>query len=173
MIQVKKQGYQGMRVIQYDFATISNVNTNEVNIFSGVMPAGRMSGNVELSFEAVCHITTPVISLPNLTLRLRFGSALLTIASGATLGANINDKPFIVKGRIMNLTDNSQFVIIELLTNSGVAILSALSSAVIVSDASWTVDTSAEQAISLTAQFSGIVIGTTTITPKLLTFELK
>lgn len=55
--------------------------------------------------------------------------------------------------------------------NGGGLLLSGLSSAISLTDATWTVDTTVDQTFSITAQFGGLFIGTS-ITTKLVQINL-
>lgn len=162
---IKFEGNRGYGLNEFNGSTLLNT-TAETTLFSTVIPAGKLGSAKILDFKICFHISTPTLSIPTLTLKLKLGSASLTLSSTANLSANLTDKPLIVEAEISNLgVANSQFVLAKVFNNSAGLILSGLSSAFSATDGTWAVDTTVDQTLSVTGQF-GALSGTTTVTPK-------
>jgi len=169
----RRETSRGFSLTETGGNTLTN-STVETSLFSYVIPAGKMGTSKILKFEIICHITTPALSIPSLTIKIKLGAAVLTIVSTATLGAAIADKPIKIEGTIANLSaTNAQFVYAQLTSASGSGLIfSLLSASTVVTDAAWTVDTTLDQTFAVTGQFGGLS-GTTSITPKLVSIDLS
>jgi len=147
--------------------------TTETNIFSTIIPAGKMGIAKVINFQLIVHITTPALTIPTISLKLKFGTGVLTIANVAILSASVTDKPMLISGKIANLgVTNSQYVMVEFTNSNGVsAILAGLANSFIVADTSFTIDTTVDQTLAVSAQF-GALSSTTSIVPKLIELVL-
>lgn len=172
MATTKLESNRGFALIENSGNTINN-STTEVTLFSTTIKAGQMGTNKIARFEITCHVTTPTLSIPTLTIKLKLGTAVLTIASSA-LSANISDKPVIITGKVANINaTNAQYVSVRLDNSSaGNLIFSTLGASSIVSDATWAVDTTVDQTLSVTGQFGGLS-STTSIVTKLVDLNLS
>jgi len=170
MAKLQRETGRGFAVTELSGSTVTNT-TAETNLFTQVIPAGKMGAVKELSFELLCMLTTPLLSLPTLTLRLKYGASVLTVSSGTALAVSQTNEPFILKGKIVNKSVNSQVVYarIEQSTASAPLVLGVSSS---FKAAKWAIDTSADQTFSLTSQFS-LLSGTTSISVENVTIELS
>lgn len=167
----KLEGNRGYIINESGAAAISNT-VSEMSLFSTTIPAYKMGDSKILKFELTCAITTPTLSIPTLTLKLRFGTFTMNITTTVTINASLTEKPILIEGKIMNITSSSQYIVVKVFNNSsGVNILSGLGSGLTVVDSTSAIDTNSDQVFSITSQFGGLS-GTTSITPKIVEINL-
>lgn len=114
----------------------------------------------ELNFRIICSLTTVLVP-PTLTVKMKFGTSVLTIMSGLSLSTGLTASPFIIEGMIANANANNVQIVYAKLTQANSTILVAQPMAY----ADWTVDTTVDQAFALTFQF-GVTSTTTVLTYK-------
>jgi len=165
----KLEGNRGYAVMETGGNTISNT-INKSPLFTTVIPGGKMGSNKILKLELTCQLTTPALSIPSLALRLEFGSASVVLATGL-ISANLTDRPLLIEAKIANQGNSNQYVTVKVLNNSGLLIFAGLSSSFLITDTSWTVDTTVDQTLAVTAQFGGLST-TTSIITKLVELNL-
>lgn len=153
---------RGLSLIDTPDVTVNN-STSEITVFSTVIPAKRMSTNKAMNFKLICNITTALSLVPNLTIRIKFGSSTLNVMNASVLSVGLSNVPITITGMVVNKDSSSaQFIYGETQQNN-VAARNA--------SADWTVDTSTNQTFSVTAQFGGLSLGTS-ITSKFAQIEL-
>ena len=159
MAKIPQETGRGFTVTDSAAIAVNNVTT-ETSLFNQTISASKMGSSKTLTFSAFCMLTTPALSLPALTVRLKFGSSTLLITSGLSLAASMVNEPFMIRGQIINKSSSSQIVWarIEQGANS-IPLLLGISSAF--KGAKWTEDTTVDKTFSLTAQFSLLSSGTT------------
>jgi len=168
---IRLEGNRGYIINESGASAISNT-TAEMSLFSTTIPAFKMGNSKILKFELTCQLTTPALSIPTLTLKLRFGTFTLTLATSATISASLTEKPLLIEGKIMNLTTGTQYIVVKIFNNtSGVNILSGLGRAIVVLDSNCSIDTTVDQVFNITSQFGGLS-GTASITPKIVEINL-
>jgi len=170
MPKLRRETGRGFAVTELAGVSLNN-SLSETTLFSQVIEAGKMGTVKELGFEFFCMLTTPALSLPSLTIRLKFGGNTLTVANSLGIAASQSNEPFIVRGKIVNKASNSQvaYACIEQGAASLPLVLGVASS---FKGAKWSVDTSQDQTLSLTGQFS-LLSGGTTLTLENATIDLS
>lgn len=142
--------------------TAPNTVTNtvaEMTLFEYVIPAGDFGTRKNARFSVLCSLTTPLIVPPNLTIRVRLASNVLTVLNTVGLATGLSNKPFKIEGEIVNLFEaantNSQYVYaqinqyanaIPILSNTGASL----------EGAEWTNDLTTAKTFKITAQFNAL-----------------
>lgn len=164
---------RGYAINEISSTVLNATSTTETALFSDTIPAGKLGTFKLLNFSFIAHLSTPALSLPSLTLKLKFGSTAATTIVNSLLAASISDKPILISGTIANLgVTNSQYIFINVTNYSNTAIFGALGSSFVVSDGTWVVDTTVDQVLSITGQFT-TGLSTTSITPKLIQINVS
>jgi hypothetical protein len=169
----KFEANRGFALVESAGSTLTN-STTETVLFAANIPAGKMGTSKILKFEFSLHLTSPALSVPTITLKLKLGATFaITLANAALLSASLSNKPILIKGKIANMNStSSQYVQVEIMNNSaGTNILSSLGSSFVVTDATAAVDTTVDQTLALTAQF-GALSSTTSVSPMLVELNL-
>lgn len=139
--------------------TVNN-SSSEVTVFSQVVPANKMGTSKKLTLSLLGTLTTPAISIPTFTVKIKLGSSVLTIFSGLTLAASQNNTPFVIDGIIRNKDAANAQIVYAKATQYAANLPMLLANATAVySD--WTVDTTVDQTLSVTIQFGALSAGTT------------
>lgn len=154
----KRETSRGFASSQASTLTLSN-STTETTLFSQVIPAGSMGINKKLNLEALCTLTTPVVSIPTLTIRLKLGSAVLTVVSAVGLAVSQTNAPVVIEAKIRNKEASNAQILYAKVTQAGTSLPLLIENSKAVF-ASWTVDTSVNQTLSITAQFGGLSAAT-------------
>ncbi len=138
--------------------TVSNT-TSETTVFSQVIPAGKMGTSKKLSLDLLSTLTTPAISIPTITVRIKLGSSTLVVVNAIGLAISQTNSPFTIAGVIRNRDASNVQIAYAHITQSAsnLPMLLANSSAVY---ADWAVDTTVDQTLSVTVQFGGLSAGT-------------
>lgn len=113
-------------------------------------------------FEMACVLTTPALSLPNLTLRVKVGGNTIAMVSATTVSAGQTNAGIRIRGILLSTGLTTQIALTEIiqpngnvipLTNSNTNFYTAL-----------TTDMTVPQALDVTAQWGGLVVlGTASI----------
>jgi len=149
-------------------ASVFTAMTTEQTLFSHTIVGGYMSNNKELRFNILCALTSPMLSVPTITVKVKLGSSVINIMQGLTLATGQNNAPFLIEGVIANSNDPAIQTVFTKLTQATTAILSSQPMAY----ADWTVDTTVDQLFAITAQFGGISVATS-LTYKHASVELS
>lgn len=162
--QETNRGYS-IKAISFDPPVTSTVVTNpETTIYSRAIEAGKMGTSKEMSFNIFCNLTTGAVAAPTLTLKVKLGTGTLTIMNALSLGLGAASVPFRIEGAVINTSNSAaQYVWARLHTPSSTVPIS-LSAGAAYMNTDWTVDTSVNQTFSVTAQFGGLIAGTSLAT---------
>lgn len=125
----------------------------EVPVLGCVVPASYLGTFTSIGFRLTFQISTTAVVGPTLTIKIKFGSAVLTVVSSG-LAAGLVNKTFRVEGSISNQSaTNTQTVWGQMLQPSS-GIFGVLTSNVLESSASdWSIDTTTDQTAQVTVQF--------------------
>ena len=132
--------------------TLAN-STTETTLLSTMIAGSAMTLKNRLKFNLWCALSTQALVPGTLTIRVKYGSLVLTLGGGAlALLGSAASAPFTMSGRLSNKgTTNSQFCYGELRQASGgLSLLSPINQARSTS----AIDSTTDQAFSITAQFS-------------------
>ena len=125
----------------------------ETSLLAQTVPGGLMNLYNRLRFTIICSISTALLTPGMLTIRVRYGSALLMLPSGAiTLLASQSNQPFIITGRVRNKgMTNSQVMYAEIRQGGSALSLGTPNAEGILTPA---IDSTIDQGFAVTAQFS-------------------
>jgi len=148
---------RGLRLRQSAGSAITNT-TAETSLISATLPAGIMGLARALEFVCVATITTPLVSIPTLTIRVKFGGSTLTVAAGLSLVASLTNAPILLSGSIANIdATNVQYVYCEVRQSGGlVSQPISIANGSFIQQAAFAEDTTAAVTFSITAQFGGL-----------------
>lgn len=170
MAKIPQETGRGFNIAETTAVMLSNVTT-ETTLFSQTIPAGKMGAVKRQKFKAFCTLTTPLLSLPSLTIKIRFGSSIMTVTSGLGLGASLTSEPFMITGEIINKSVNSQVVWARIEQGAAtIPLLLGISSSF--KGAKWTEDTTTDKTFSITGQFS-LLSATTSLSVEHCDIELS
>lgn len=135
-----------------DAVTLTN-SAAEFTLISYMVVGGTMSMTNEVSLAMDFALTTRALLPGNLTIRLKYGSSVLTLGGGAlTLLGGATNTPFRLSGILSNKsTTSAQFLRGEIRQGSGGLSLGQPVSLAFIEP---TVDSTQDQLFSVTAQFS-------------------
>lgn len=152
--QVKTFSPSGTRISTTPSVTITN-STTETTLFSDIIQANSLVPGKYYPFRIDLALTTPLVNLANVTIRVKYGSQTLTVINGAGLTIGMTSAvPVTITGYIVSRGMNSQFIPIVVSQGMGSAIV--LSNTNTIARGTMTVDSSVDQNFSITAQFGGV-----------------
>jgi hypothetical protein len=150
----KRETSRGFSSTQANNQVVTN-NNSEVTVFSQVIPAGKMGSSKKLSLSLLATLTTPLLSIPSITVRVKLGNAVLTVINNVGLVASQNNAPFTLDATIRNKDDPAiQIAYAKMIQNASNGTL--LNSNATATYADWTVDTTVDQTLSVTVQFGAL-----------------
>ena len=150
---------RGMLVRRFGDDPVNNT-TNEVAIMSQTIKGGALGEKRSIKFLMICQVTTPAIALPSLTIRIKYGSGSLVIASALSLQVLLTNSPFKVVGEMSNSGASNAQTVWGQITQSGTVPIGGVSGNSMVT-ADWAIDSTVDQTFQITAQFGGLSLGTT------------
>jgi len=113
-------------------------------------------------FELNCILTTPALSLPTLTLRVKMGSNTIAMVNATTISAGQTNAGVRIRGTIIATSMTTQIALTEIIQPNGNVIPLTNSNANFYT--SLTTDMTVPQTLDITAQWGGlIVLGTASI----------
>lgn len=155
MANIRRDSSNITETRNYDSITLSNSST-ETTFFTETVPAQGFPDYSETSVRSTFRLTTPVLLSPSLTLRVKYGTSVISTTSQALLGSLSNqDIELEVTIISINDTKNAQVVKLRLIAPNALS----LGTVLLISDTTWTIDASSTQTLSVTAQFSSAVSG--------------
>lgn len=168
--KIRRETGRGFSTTDPAVMTVSN-STTETTLFTDTIRAGRMGTNKELPFEILGVMNSPLLAVPSITIRIKLGSATLTAVNALPVAVSLVNKPFIIRGKIINKGMNAQVVFIEVHQSQTSGVFAGLDSTS-TAYAKWTVDTSVDQNFVVTAQF-GLLSATTTLTIEYVSIDVS
>lgn len=171
MAVIKRETNRGFSLSDANIGMSMTNTASEINLFVQNVGGGKLGVNKTLDFESVNRLSTVLIN-PTLTIRIRFGTSILTVLNAVSLVSSIStNKPFIIKGKIVNTSATTQYVY-AYISQYGVNVPILLNNDSGLADADWTIDTTINQQFSITAQFGSSLTGAT-LTPKMVTVDVS
>lgn len=128
--------------------------------FTETIPAGTLIPNKWYAMEMHFKLTTPVVGIPGITATFQLGSSTYTCMSSAALVGGQTNGYFRIRFRMVAATTTSQIPIAELIQSNGTLI--ALGSSV-TPVGSFSADSSVSNTFSVTIQFTGTSLGTSSL----------
>ena len=113
-------------------------------------------------FELACIVTTPALSLPNLALKIKLGTATVAMVNATGVTGGLTNAGIRIRGTILATGLSTQIVLTEIIQpNGGIINLSNANASFYTETAMNMVNS---QALDITAQWSGLIIlGTASI----------
>lgn len=146
-----------------------NNTTTETQLMSYNVQGGTMGDYKAIEGELRGRLTTPLISVPSATARLKFGGQTLAVLNALTASINLTNELMILWFRITNDAYNVQDVESRILQP---AIGTPFSLSRSFATDAWSVDTSSDQTLSMTWQFGALNLGATFIADR-FTMEMR
>lgn len=139
--------------------TLINNSTTETALLTvpDTVKANTLVGK-PYKFMLLCKITTPAVSIPTLTIRIKFGSQVLTLFNGISLLGSQTTQPFVVEGYIFPITNSTQLVWARINQTPGTALTLNSTNTSLTSD--WTAALTSQNLFNITAQWGGFTLGT-------------
>lgn len=150
--------------------TLTNSAT-ETTLFSKTVPGGLMGTSRGMHLAFLAQLSSTLVN-PSLTIKIKYGTAVITAVSAVSVNASLTSVPFYIECDIMNANaTGSQQVISRVFQNTVSAPLS-LGAGVYLASSTWTTDSTVDQTLAVTATFNSALTGTTLV-PILLTFKIE
>lgn len=151
----------GTRTSLTPAVTITN-STVETTLYSEVIPANTLVQGKYYQFRIDIAVSTPVVNIANLTIRVKYGSQTVSIINGAALGIGMSNlTPITISGYLVSRGLNNQFVPITVSQSMGNTISLTTSNAN--ARGLMTVNAAQDQTFAVTAQFGGVGGGNCTL----------
>lgn len=146
-------------------------STTETILFTQTIAAGDMGLSKILSFKMVCILSTPLLSIPLLTLKIKYGSNTMTLASSIGLAVSLTSKPFIIEFEMQNQDVTTTQFAYGFIQQPSATLPMLLSTNDSMQAGNWTTDSASDQIFSVTAQFSALS-SSTSLTPMMVKLEM-
>lgn len=151
--QIKTFSPTGTRISSTPSVSIVN-STVETTLFADLIEANSLVPGKYYQFRIDLAISTPLVNLANLTIKVKYGSQTIAIINGAALSIGATTAvPVTITGVLVSRGMNSQFLPVTV--SQGMGSILTLGSTNSVARGLMTVDASVDQTFSVTAQFSG------------------
>lgn len=139
--------------------TLLNNNLTETSILTlpDTVKANTLSAR-PYKFMLFCRLTTPSISIPTLTVRIKLGNQTLTLFNAISLLGNQTTQPFIIEGYILPITTTTQLIWAKINQSPGTALTISSANTSLMSN--WTADLTTQNLFNITAQWGGFSLGT-------------
>lgn len=151
-----------LRTVNFNAAgsVISNTNA-ETDLFRYNIGGNMLPIDGALVLRLVGVVSTPLVSIPTLTIRAKYGANSITIFGGAlVLAAGLSSASFVLETRLwMQGASNSELLIV-MLTESITLAGSLGTSNSRQTQGTFATDSTAAQDFAITAQFSGLSVTT-------------
>jgi len=148
-------------------AALTN-STTETTLFSQSLPAGLLGTAKHVYVTFIGQMSSTLIN-PTITLKFKYGTGVLTLATGLSINASLTSSPFIIEAEIIAGNSTSSQIAFAKLLNNGSGIFAF---PVYLGVGTWTIDSTTAQNISITAQFNSALTGTTLV-PMAMTIETR
>lgn len=129
--------------------------------FRDTIKANTLMPNRYYPFTLVCSLTTPLIGIPGLTITIKYGSQTFSLMSSTALVGGVTGGLFTIEGAMVAKTSGTQFIYAKLMQPNG-SLLTLGSS--VTPTGNFTVDATQSQPFVITAQFTGVSLGTSSLT---------
>ena len=161
---IKSFNSTGQKIVRYPELTVTNTLGNS-GVEKSLLPnpdtifASSVNIGSRYSFSLQLNVTSPLLSVGTLTLKVKLGGSTLTLANGVAIAGLGATTPIYIEGEVEIKGMQSQIVNARILQMNGVAIPVGGSS--ITPQADWTNDMTQVQYFDITATFTGVTLGTT------------
>jgi len=145
--------------------TLANNTGTETSLLGAVkdtIQANTLVPYRPYRFELNCILTTPALSLPNLTLRIKMGANTIAMVNATTVSAGQTNAGVRIRGTVLATSLTTQVALTEIIQPNGNVIPLTNTNAIFYT--TLTTDMTVPQALDITAQWGGlIVLGTASI----------
>lgn len=143
--------------------TITNTSTTQINLLTSpdVVLANTLVPFRPYKFMLLCRITTPLVSIPTLTIRVKFGAQELVLVNGVSLAGSQTAQPFIIEGYILPTSTTTQIAYVRIDQNPGTALTLTNGNTTLLGN--WTANLAINNDFQVTAQWGGFTLGTATL----------
>lgn len=137
--------------------TISSATTTETSLLGAIkdtIKANTLVPNRPYRFEMYCVATTPAVSLPSLTLKVKLGSNVVAIVNSTSVLGGLTNAGIRIRGVILATSATTQTVLTEIVQpNGGVVNISNTNSTFYTT---MTTDMTQNQILDVTSQWGGL-----------------
>jgi hypothetical protein len=137
--------------------TVSSASITETSLIGAVkdtIKANTLIPNRPYRFELYAIVTTPAISLPTLSLKVKLGGNTVAMISATSVAGGLTNAGIRIRGIIVATSVNTQLVLTEILQPNGGILAVGNSNANFYS--SLTTDMTVPQVLDITAQWGGL-----------------
>jgi|GEM_PF-3781732 len=147
-------------------SVVSGTATGEIELCSKVIKGNTLGTSRSISYLFTFEISSGILLLPNLTFKIKYGGASLTIIDAAIVSASLTSRVVVVQGRLAGFgATNKQYIYGRMDQDVSIAGLPvAINGSTAIKHAKWTVDSSIDQTFSITVQPS-LTMGSAVIYP--------
>lgn len=144
---------------------LTNTGTTETNLISGgdVILANTLVTNRNYHFRLLCRITTPALSIPTITVKVKLGASSISLTTNAGISAGLTNQPFTIEGDI--LADGVNTQIIHAWITQNVTSVFSLNTGNTAMVTNWAEDMTTDKTFNISVTWGGITVGTTSLTP--------
>lgn len=152
--QVRTFTPTGQRTSVTPVVTITN-STTETTLFTSTIPANTLVPGKFYGFRIDVAVSTPLVNLATLTIKVKYGSQTLSVINGAglTIGST-SLAPISITGQLVSRSMSSQYA--PIMVNQSMGNVISLTTSNALARGLMTVDASQAQTFSVTAQFGGL-----------------
>ena len=152
--QTKTFSPTGTRISFTPSASIVN-STTETTLFSDVITGNSLVQGKYYSFRVDVAITTPLVNLATLTIKVKYGGQTVAVINGAGLTIGLSQAtPLTLTGVLVSRGTNNQFL--PIMVNQAMGNAISLTTSNTVARGLLTVNSAIDQSFSITAQFGGV-----------------
>lgn len=134
----------------------------ETTILNIPIKANTLANYKNVALSMYCHLSSGLVA-PNITIRIKYGTGVVTVLSGLSVNISQTNRPFTLEGIIANMgATGTQYCY-------GLAKQSVLTGPLPLSSPNYdaynifSVDSTTDQNLTVTAQFSAAIPGTTLV----------
>lgn len=161
--QMRTVNPTGANLVMAPNVTLLNNSTTETNL---LIAPDTLKANTLVAkpyrFILLCQITTPAISIPTLTIRVKLGAQVLTLFNNISLLGSQTTQPFVIEGFVFPIGTNNQIVWCRINQTPGTTL--SISSGNTSLTTNWTANLATQNLFNITAQWGGITLGTAVLT---------
>jgi hypothetical protein len=169
---IKQATTNGVKVIRYPEYTVTNTLVN-VGVEKSLLPtpdtiyASTASVGSRFSGTLLINVTTPVLSIGNMTIKIKGGTGLgsvLTLTNGLALNGGATNVPIVINWTLEVKSMTSQLLNAQIIQNNGIVIPINLTN--MTPQAVWSLDMTQQNYFDITVTFTGVTLGTTSYVSK-------
>lgn len=147
--------FNTVKKIWNEEVSVSNT-TSETDLLSHTVEANTLDGKTALRLSIYGRADSPMLTLPALTVKVYFGSNSVTLLNGVLVSTSLSDAPFALNAVFAQFDNNTNKVYCnaEIKQDASRFILTGTGRENIIEDSVLTADTTTDQIMKVTVQFS-------------------